>query len=409
MAKPAKTDVIPVTEYAARRKRLFDALKGAAAIVFAGEGSPPLMGRWRPDASFFYLTGLAAESGAAVLFDPTAEDPKRRIVLFLRPRDPELERWDGYREQISQKLKDQTGFQTIMRSTAVPRSLTAAARRAKRVACLHSFAVYPAAVSPDLAVFRQLSERIAALNIEDRTSLLPDMRSVKSPAELALMRKAAAATEKGYVSALAIISPGVTEARIAEALEAGYRAGGASGHSYNPIVGAGLNGTVLHYMDNSAVVEDGDLIVIDSAAEYSGYAADVTRTFPVSGRFTSEQREVYETVLAAQNAAIRAARRGATNADLDAAARAVIEKAGFGDAFIHGIGHQLGLEVHDITPDGPLKVGMVTTIEPGIYLPDRKFGVRIEDDILITARGNENLTARIPRTAKEVEAAMKPR
>lgn len=407
MSIPAKFDSVPVSEYAQRRHRVLDSLKGAAAVVLAGEGSPPLMGKWRPDASFFYLTGLTGESGGAVLFDPTAEDPKRHIVLFLRPRDPELERWDGYREQLSQRLKDQTGFEAIFRSTAMPRFLTAAARRAKRVACLHQFAVYPAAVSPDLALFRQLSERIAGLSIEDRTQILPLMRAVKSAGELSLMRCAAAATAKGYEAALAMIKPGVTEAQIAEALEAGYRAAGATGHSYNPIVGAGLNGTVLHYMDNSAVTEGGDLIVIDSAADYAGYAADVTRTFPVSGRFTADQREVYEIVLAAQTAAIKAARVGATNADLEAAARKVIEKAGFGDAFIHGVGHQLGIEVHDITPDGPLKAGMVTTIEPGIYLPDRKFGVRIEDDILITARGNENLTAMIPRTVKEVEGAMR--
>ena len=146
--------------------------------------------------------------------------------------------------------------------------------------------------------------------------------------------------------------------------------------------------------------------MIDSAAAYGGYAADVTRTLPVSGRFTAEQREVYEVVLRAQLAAIKAAKPGAKVSDVDSAARNVIEKAGYGDAFIHSTGHPLGLEVHDVMPDGPYRPGMVITIEPGVYFPERKLGVRIEDDILITAGGNRNLTSGIPKTVAEVEAAM---
>ena len=176
--------------------------------------------------------------------------------------------------------------------------------------------------------------------------------------------------------------------------------------AYNSIVGSGMNATVLHYMDNSAKVKEGELIVIDSAAAFDGYAADVTRTVPVGGKFSIDQREVYEVVLRAQIAAIKAARPGALASDVDNAARTVIEKAGYGDAFIHGTGHQLGLEVHDVTPDGALRAGMVITIEPGIYLPERRLGIRIEDDILIGSRGNENLTERIPKTVAEVEAAM---
>jgi Xaa-Pro aminopeptidase len=155
------------------------------------------------------------------------------------------------------------------------------------------------------------------------------------------------------------------------------------------------------------MAEDGDLLLIDAAARVGGYTADVTRTFPVSGRFTKEQRGVYEIVLAAMEAAIRAVKPGVQMAAVDAAARKVIEKAGYGDAFMHGIGHQLGIEVHDSTPDGPLKAGMVVTIEPGIYLPDRKLGVRIEDDILVTGTGSKNLTAGIPKAPDEVEAMMR--
>jgi Xaa-Pro aminopeptidase len=146
---------------------------------------------------------------------------------------------------------------------------------------------------------------------------------------------------------------------------------------------------------------------MDCAAAYGGYASDVTRTLPASGSFSKDQREIYEIVLESQLAAIAAAKPGATYTDVDAAARAVIEKAGYGEAFIHGTGHPVGLEVHDVTPDGPLKPGMVITIEPGIYLPERGYGVRIEDDILITETGNRDLTSAVPKTVEAVEAAMR--
>jgi Xaa-Pro aminopeptidase len=232
------------------------------------------------------------------------------------------------------------------------------------------------------------------------------MRSVKSAGELALMRRAIDATAAGYEAIFKLIRPGLSEADVEVALDQAYRVSGASGVAYNSIVGSGLNATVLHYMDNRQPLVEGDLMVIDSAARFGGYAADVTRTLPVSGKFTPEQREVYETVLRAELAAIAALRPGVTHTEVDAAAREVIERAGFGDAFIHNVGHQLGLDVHDVTPDGPLVEGMVLTIEPGIYLPDRKLGVRIEDDVLITKEGPVVLSERIPKAVKAVEAAM---
>ena len=397
---------IALSEYVARRAAVLKALKGAAAVVLAGEGSAPLLGRWRPDFNFYYLTGLSGEPGAAVLFDPTHENPDRRCVLLLRPLNPEADRWDGYREAIGSGLRGRTGFSAVFRSGSLPALLTQAARRAKRLACLHPFSVYPAPVSPDFTLFKQISERVPGTAIEDRTALLPSMRAVKSPAELSLMRKAVAATANGFDAALRMIKPGVGEGQIAQALETAFRAGGGDGVAYNSIVGSGMNGTVLHYMANDAVAQDGDLLVIDAGASYAGYAADVTRTVPVGGRFTADQREAYELVLRAQAAAIKAARPGATLSDVDAAARAAIDRAGHGDAFIHGTGHPLGIEVHDVAPDGPLRAGMVITVEPGVYFPDRKMGIRIEDDVLVTPSGPKNLTAGIPKSVEDVEAAM---
>ncbi len=400
-------DLITVSEYAQRREAVLQALDGAAALVLAGHETPSSspVDRWKTDRLFWYLTGLDYESGAAVVFDPAEEDPERRITLLLRPRDPEMERWDGFRDPLGLALKEKTGFTSIARIPSLSSRMGDAARRTKRLACMHPFAPYDAAVSPDLDIFRKICERIPGVAIEDRTELLPSMRAVKSPAELALMERAIAASVAGYEAVLRFIHPGVTEAQVAEVLTTGFRERGAE-PAYAPVVGSGLNGTVLHYLDNDQVVRDGDLIVIDYAAAYGGYASDVTRTFPADGTFTSEQRGIYEVVLEANLAGIDAARPGATITDMQNAARAVIAEAGYEDYFIHGIGHQLGIEVHDPTPDGPLVPGMVLTIEPGVYLPQRRLGVRIEDDILLTETGSVNLTAAIPKTVAAIEAAM---
>lgn len=405
-AKPQPSDGIPSAEYAQRRDRLLAALEGSVGLVFAGEHDHSVTGRWRADRNFLYLTGIDAEPGACVLFNPAAEDPKRQVCLFLRPLNPELERWDGYRETISAKLRASSGFDSIFRLNHLAPMLAAGARRSRRLACLHAFAGHTAPVSPDLSVFRKVTERVVGVGIEDRTHLLNDLRAIKSPSELSLMRRAADATAAGYREALRTLRPGVGESEVQRALERGYFGSGAEAHAYEPIVGSGLNATVLHYNANAGLCKAGELLLIDSGAQYRGYACDVTRTYPVGGTFTKDQAEIYDLVLRAQVAAIKAARAGTMMWEVDRAAREIIDKAGYADAYIHGIGHQLGLDVHDAAPDGPLKPGMVITIEPGIYLPDRKLGVRIEDDILITKSGPEVLTAMIPKSIDAVEKAI---
>jgi len=403
MTKP----IIPTAEYAARRLALLSELAGAAAVVFAGDGHAPLKGRWFPDRNFYYLTGIADEPGAAVLFDPSAEDPKKQITLFLRPVNPEVDRWDGYRDEISTHLKASTGFSHIMRNGSLAAVLTQAARRTKRLACLHAFTTYPAPVSPDLAAFRQVAERVLGVTIDDRTQLLPTLRAGKSEAEIACMEMAIAGTTEGYTNVLKMLAPGVNEADVDAALAAGFRAKGAPEAAYNSIVGGGIRGTVLHYMANNQELVDGELVVIDAGASYENYASDVTRTFPINGTFTERQAEIYDVVLRSLDAGIAAATAGVTNGHIDRVCRAVIEDAGFGDYFPHGAGHPLGLDVHEAGPDGPLLPGMVITIEPGIYIASENMGIRIEDDILITESGGINLTGHIPRTREQIESAMR--
>jgi Xaa-Pro aminopeptidase len=411
-AAPASSETtlhgIALGEYAARREHVLRTLKDAVGLVFAGDMDASIHGDFRAHPHFQYLTGIVDEPGAVLLLDPMNPVEARRAILFLKPLNPELEKWDGFREEISSKLKAKYGVGTIMRTTAFARFLLEATKRAKRFALLHPFAAHTAPVSPDLDVLRRSGERIPGSSFVDHTQLLATMRAAKSKAETALMQRAADITAKGYDAVLRGLKPGITEFDVQELAEHGYRTNGSRKAAYHTIAGGAFNATVLHYHGNREPLKDGDVILLDSGAEYMGYACDVTRTFPVGGKFTKRQREIYEIVLDAQLAAIDATKAGTTFAAIDKAARDVITKAGYGDAFFHGCGHHLGLEVHDITPEGPIPEGAVITIEPGIYLPGENLGVRIEDDILVTRKaGGVNLTVAIPKTVADIERAMR--
>lgn len=400
---------VPLAEFAARRKKLRTALKGAVGLVFAGEYDVHLEHDFRPHPHFFYLTGCADEFAAALLLDPSAPVESRREMLFLRPLNREVERWDGLRMEIGSELRKQLGVKTIFRLSALPRMLNEAVRRSRQCACLHPLAQYDQPVSPDLAVFRKVAERIPGVEIEDRTEVLAHMRSVKSSAEVGMLQRAIDITADGFLAMMKSIAPGMNEFDVKETLEHTYRSNGARELGFPAIAGSAVNSTVLHYRANTRTIEDGDLVCIDSGSRWEGYSADITRTVPANGTFTDRQREIYNLVLRAEMAAIKAVKPGVTMAKVDAAARSIISRAGFGDAFFHGIGHHLGLETHDITPDAPLKVGSVVTIEPGIYLPDEAIGVRIEDDILVTRNGSKNLSSKIPKRAADIERIMAER
>jgi Xaa-Pro aminopeptidase len=400
---------MPQFEFSQRRTRLRAALKRSAGMVFAGEDASHGDAAYRPHRHFEYLTGITNEPGAALLLDPTSPNPMRREMLFLRPLNPEAEKWDGYRDEISHTLREKTGFQAIYRLDKLPMFLSEAARRTKSLSCLHPLAQHTQPVSPDLDIFRKLAERIPGMRIEDRSELLATMRAAKSKAEVAMIQRAVDITARGFDAMMKSIRPGMNEFDVQELMEHTYRTNGARHLSFGTIAGGGVNSTVLHYRANDQPLNDGDLVCVDSGCKWAGYSADVTRTVPVNGRFTKRQREIYAVVLNAQRAAIRAARAGARISELDATARKVIDNAGLGDYFIHGIGHHLGLDTHDITPAGdlPLRIGAVITIEPGIYIPQEKIGVRIEDDVLITRAGPRVLSARIPKEPDDIQKIMR--
>jgi Xaa-Pro aminopeptidase len=253
----------------------------------------------------------------------------------------------------------------------------------------------------------------------DFRQIVTRLRMVKSPGEIALIRKAAEASVEAHLAAMKTVRPGLWEYEVAARMVYEYLRRGCEWSAYPPIVGSGFNSTVLHYDQNSKQMAEGEMVVMDVAGAYGGYTADVTRTLPVNGKFTPRQREVYEIVLAAQDAAIAAAkpgmylgRRGAKG--LHEIAYDYINTHGkdlkgqpLGQYFIHGLSHHIGLNVHDPADYSlPLEPGMVVTIEPGVYIRDEKLGIRIEDDILITETGCEILTRRLPRTVEDIERAM---
>ncbi|MCI0364435.1 MAG: Xaa-Pro peptidase family protein [Phycisphaerales bacterium] len=293
-------DRIPLREFAERRARLGAALKKSVGVVFAGDDESHGDALYRPHRHFEYLTGITDEPGAALLLDPTNPDPTRRERLFLRPLNPELEKWDGLRAEISGALKEKTGFKTILRLDKLPMFLTDSARRTKSLAVLHPPAQYTQAVTPDLAIFRKIGERVLGVSIEDLSDEIARMRSAKSKNEIEMLERAIEITAAGFAVAMRSITTGMNEFEVQETIEHSYRTSGARQLSFGTIAGGGINSTVLHYRANTAQLADGDLVCIDSGAKWAGYSADVTRTLPINGKFSKRQREVYEVVLKAR-------------------------------------------------------------------------------------------------------------
>jgi len=246
---------------------------------------------------------------------------------------------------------------------------------------------------------------VPGVTTKNSSHFLETMRMVKSAEEITAIERAIEVTYRGITDLLAEVRPGVTEYQLGGVLENSFKRQGAQHMAFGPIIGAGEEATILHYQKRNRTLEAGQLLLLDVGAEWDRYAADITRTIPVDGRFTREQARIYDIVLKAQKAVIRAIKPGVTIRELYDIARDIVREAGYIDEFIHRTSHHLGLDVHDPADNSlPLEPGMVITVEPGIYLPDEKIGVRIEDDILVTETGCRILSNQIPRERKDVEA-----
>lgn len=406
---PAVTRPFAPEVYRERRQRLMAEIKTGIAVVYGAtriDTTNPVAGDASQLSDFAYLTGIPDEAGAALLLAPN--ERLFREILFLPSRDPEMERWEGERLPIGQEVRRRTGFSKVMRSSALGGNAVAMASRAKTLNYLGPLVGSDSPVPRELELYGKIAARVPGVSTADRSGLISAMRIVKEARELDLIRKSIAATERGLRTGMAAARPGMTERQLANIIESEFRAAGAQGLAFSSIVGAGRSSTVLHYTGRDGVIRAGDMILCDVGASVDGYASDITRTFPVDGQFSTDQRQIYETVLAAQDAAAAQLRPGVIFEDLNETARGVIQRSGNLDDFNHGLGHFVGLDVHDSGDyTRPLPVGAVLTIEPGIYRQRSGFGVRIEDCYLVTPGGNEKLSRAIPSRPADVEAAVR--
>jgi len=386
-----------------RRERLMKQLGPGVAVLYS-KGEEDRDG-FKSDPSFYYLTGVD-EEGAILVLAPG--ERVYREVLLLRSVDPEAERWVGLRGLIGDSLRRALGFDAIQRLSALDAVLL---RDLAHQPTLHMIAgpvATGAPLPPESDLYTKLQARNPGLAVRNFQGAIAAMRQVKEPAELARMEKAIAVTIAAQRAAARAIRAGAEENWVAGLIDLEYRRGGVTRPAFPSIVGSGLNSCILHYPSHDHTIEDGALVVVDIGAEYDHYAADITRTYPASGRFTPEQRAIYELVLRVQNACIERVKPGAFYEDIHRLAEQMFREAGYRDDFIHGLGHWVGLEVHDAGDRGrALEPGMVLTIEPGLYLISRKLGVRIEDEVLVTKNGHRLLTEALPRNPDDIERMMR--
>jgi Xaa-Pro aminopeptidase len=450
----------PIT-HAERRAAVFAELErrggGVMLLPSAGEKLRNSTNEhlFRQDSDFHYLTGLEEPDSCALL---SARPGERRFLLFVRPRDKEKEIWNGRRvgvEGATALLKADAAFTMADLEAELPRSLDGAATLWYRLGCDAAWDQRVIGVINALRGQGRAGKRPPAA-LADPGPVIHEQRLLKRPDELALLRKAADLTAEGHFAAMRDGSAGRREFQVQAEIEYAFRRRGAVGPGYGTIVAAGANSTILHYRAGDDELRDGQVCLVDAGGEYGLYTADVTRTFPVSGKFSGAQRDLYQACLSAQAAAIAAVKPGATIDGLHALTVRVLteglvglgllpgpvearvaegdalvkltpgspeEKSapkGYRKYYMHRTSHWLGMDVHDVGEyvvggaSRPLVPGMVLTVEPGLYVAEddetapaalRGVGIRIEDDLLVTASGHENLTAGVPKEIADVEAA----
>jgi len=426
--------------YRGRRDRLARAMQSGIAVVPTAPERPRSRDSHYPyrfDSHFYYLSGFAEPESVLVIV--AGEAP--RTLLFCRERNPEREVWDGFRHGPD-AAKERYGFDEAHPIGKLDERLAALLEnQAAFFYPVGADAEWDARAMKWLNAVRARARAGAAApdRVQDVRALIDELRLVKDAQELSVMRRAARISAAAHRRAMQMARPGRNEYEVEAELLHEFRRNGAQFPAYSPIVAGGANACVLHYVANDALLRDGDLLLIDAGCELDGYASDLTRTFPVSGRYGGAQREVYEIVLAAQAAAMDKVRPGnAWNEPHDAAVRVlaqgmldlgllkgalpeILEKESYKRFYMHRTGHWLGLDVHDsgdYKRQGawrPLAPGMTLTVEPGLYIraasdvPQRLhgIGVRIEDDVLVTDQGCEVLTAEAPKSVEAIEALMR--
>jgi len=419
---PGQGRPVDIASTTARRQRLMDRLGDAVILIPAahernGEayGDYPQDTDFRQHNAFFYYTMLE-QADAWLVMNARAAGPDE-TVLLLPERNPMRERWVGVRIGPGDEAAQLTGIPVVLGARKLDSVVTAALARGVPV-----YAQMDPTTEGE-ALLQRLRSDSAHVSLRNVRPVVDSLRLVKDAQEIAALRSAAQISGEAHADLMRAAREGMWEYQLEAVVEAGFRSRGADRVGYPSIVGSGFNGTTLHYMDNRAQTRPGDLVVVDAAAEYAQYTADVTRTFPVSGRFTTRQRAIYDLVLGTQQAAMDSVRPGMTIAQLSQIAARYLRQnsrdlcpVAAGEQtrdstcaryMIHGLSHWIGMDVHDVGPYAtPLQPGMVFTIEPGIYIPAESLGVRIEDDVLVTDTGCELLTGAAPRRAEDIERLM---
>lgn len=392
---------------------------------------------YRQDTDFYYLTGFEEPNAIAVL---APDNEENKFVLFVQPKDREREVWTGWRSGDEGAKRDYLA-DAAFTMDKFDEEFPKLAAKAERLYYRFGDPLFDERIVKFVRGFQRERQRNGThpKAIIDPAETLHEMRLIKTVDDLKLLRRAVDISCEGHIEAMKALQPDLYEYEIEAVLRYIFRKNGSPRHGYAPIVGAGANATVLHYVTNNSLIKDGDLLLIDAGAEYGYFTGDVTRTTPASGRFTKEQAEIYQLVLDAQLASINLVKPGATFQDphnetvrvlvegllrlglLEGDADEIIKEEKYKKFYMHRTSHWLGMDVHDVAPYKvadewrKLEPGMVMTIEPGLYIAEdledvdpryRGIGVRIEDDVLVTAEGNEVLSARAPKTIAEIEALM---
>jgi Xaa-Pro aminopeptidase len=416
--------------YAARRAKLAAQVDSPILLWgFTGREESSQAYVFAQEDNFYYLTGHNEEAAGLIIMPalrsgggtiPVTSWDGPQEMLFLPPKNTVKEKWNGLRMSPSDPgIQARTGFASVL---PFPEMRATLEKLAKIYPTLYAILPYEkenGGFPHEKEVVDWIRTSVPQTKLRDIRSSIEGLRQIKSPGEIAFLTQAIELSVDAQLAAMRMMRPGLHEYEIAAKMVEVHAMGGSEAEGYAPIVGAGPNSTALHYDKLARKIEDGDIVVLDVGAQYSGYSADITRTLPANGTFTPRQREIYEIVLGAQNAALAAIKPGMDycqrgSKSVHKIAYDYINSHGkdlhgksLGQYFIHGLGHHIGLDVHD--PGEyckPLEPGMVVTVEPGIYIPEENLGVRIEDDILITETGYTFLSERLPRNADEIEKIM---
>ena len=427
-------DLVSPQVYKERRARVLTSMTSKnIAIIFSADvrnRQNDVDYEYRQSSDMLYLTGVSTP-GATLLLAPRGVVIGKktfREILFIKERNPSKEQWQGVQmgpKEAMEHLQIDTALSSLMLSDVLDQLILST--DTVHLSTIPTRSLTVPLVSKNLYADADIKKWMKLRNedvfVKTPMSVLASMREVKDTAELRLMRKAIEISIQGHYGTMRGARPGMKEYELEALMEYAFKRMGAEDVGYPSIVGSSYNACILHYNSNRRTTQRNDLVLADCGAEYHGYTADITRTFPMNGAFSPEQKLIYNVVLEAQDSGIAASKVGEPFRAPHAAAKEVITRrlmelgiidsaSHVGKYFMHGTSHYLGLDVHDPGTSGPLQVNSVITVEPGIYLPegapcDRKWwniGVRIEDDILITTEGPENMSRSLPRTAEDIEA-----